>query len=101
VGCKLKAILSPNQQHSLLIAGPPEPSGARFRELEQKNAEEAESFFLGRRGAEFHLINAADGKPLTQYNLESSPVFDGMIVAHGKVLMSLQDGSVVCFGSGK
>ncbi len=83
---------------TLLIAGPPPPSGGRFRELEQDRAEQTEACFLGQLGAELHLVNAADGNSLAQYKLESSPVFDGMIVLQVKVLMSLQDGSVVCFG---
>jgi outer membrane protein assembly factor BamB len=84
---------------TILVAGPPEPPGIKTGTFERANTEVAG--FLGGRGAELHLANAQDGTPLAQYKLESSPIFDGMIVAHGKVLMSLQDGSVVCFGPGK
>ena len=53
----------------------------------------------GQRGASLCLIDAANGKSLAQYKLESSPVFDGMIVARGRVFISLEDGSLVCLGA--
>ena len=39
-----------------------------------------------------------NGKTVAEYELESSPVFDGMIAARSRIFISLQDGSLVCFG---
>ena len=64
------------------------------------NPDKAEAVFRGRDGAALCLVNAADGKPLAQYALESPPVFDGMIAARSRVFLSLEDGSIVCFGDG-
>ncbi len=83
---------------TLLLAGPPEQAEVRTGELTLQNGDKAEAAFLGRQGAALCLVDAADGKPLAQYELESSPVFDGMIAARGRIFISLEDGSLVCFG---
>lgn len=83
---------------TLLLAGPPEPASLRTNELILPDPDKAEAVFRGRHGAALCLVNATDGESLAQYELESSPVFDGMIAAQGRVFVSLEDGSVVCFG---
>ena len=83
---------------TLLLAGPPEPAEVRTGKLTLQNLDRAEAAFRGRRGAALCLVDATDGKSLAQYKLESSPVFDGMIAARGRVFISLEDGSLVCFG---
>jgi len=83
---------------SLLLAGPPERPELRTGELVVRNLDEAEAAFRGQRGAVLCLVSAADGKSLSQYKLESSPVFDGMIAAGGRIFLSLENGSLVCFG---
>ena len=83
---------------TLLLAGPPEPAELRAAELALQNPDKAEAVFQGEQGAELHLVDAADGKQLAQHKLESSPVFDGMIAAQGRVFISLDDGSLICFG---
>jgi len=44
------------------------------------------------------MVDAADGQSTAECKLESSPVFDGMIVARGRIFISSEDGSVTCFG---
>jgi len=83
---------------TLLLAGPPESAELRTSELTIQNLDKAEATFRGRRGASLCLVDATDGKSLAQYDLESSPVFDGVITARGRVFLSLEDGSLVCFG---
>ncbi|HOD80856.1 MAG: Serine/threonine-protein kinase AfsK [Planctomycetes bacterium ADurb.Bin126] len=70
----------------LLAAGPPDV-------LDEKDAYAA---FEGRKGAKLVAISAKDGKPLATRLLDSPPVFDGMIAARGRVLVSLEDGSLLC-----
>ena len=83
---------------TLLLAGPPEPAELRTSELIPPNLDEAEATFQGQRGAALCLVDATDGASLAKYELESSPVFDGMIAAQGRIFLSLENGSLVCFG---
>ena len=80
---------------TLLLAGPPEPAELRSSEMPLQNPDKAEAVFQGQQGAELHLVDAADGKSLAQYELQSSPVFDGMIAARGRIFIALEDGSLV------
>jgi hypothetical protein len=82
----------------LFLAGPPEPDDTRRSELTLKNADQVEAIFLGRQGALLYAVAAVDGRPLAEYKLESSPVFDGMIATRDRLFISLKDGSLVCFG---
>ncbi|MHC4117225.1 MAG: outer membrane protein assembly factor BamB family protein [Planctomycetota bacterium] len=82
----------------LFLAGPPELNDTRRSELILEDADKAEAAFLGRQGASLCAVAAADGRQLAEYKLESPPVFDGMIAARGQLFVSLQNGSLVCFG---
>ena len=83
---------------TLALAGPPELPELRSRELTLTDPNQAELTFRGQRGAKLLLVDATDGASLAQYELESSTIFDGMIAAQGKIFLSLEDGSVVCYG---
>ncbi len=48
-------------------------------------------------GALLRVVSTADGRTLAQYDLDSSPVFDGMIAANGRLYMALKNGKVKCF----
>ena len=82
----------------LFLAGPPELDYTRRSELTLGNPAKAEAAFLGSQGASLCVVAAADGRQLAEYELESLPVFDGMIAARGRVFASLKNGSLVCFG---
>ena len=43
------------------------------------------------------LMSKEDGRVLAKTELDSSPVYDGMAAAGGKLYVSLKNGSLVCF----
>jgi len=55
----------------------------------------------GRKGAALWSFAVADGKKLSACEIESPPVFDGMIAASGKLYIAATDGKVFCFGEPK
>ena len=73
----------------LFVAGPPDlvPEDDPLAALE------------GRMGGVLKAVRAADGSPLAEYPLRSKPVFDGLISAGGRLVMSTQEGSVVSMGA--
>lgn len=76
---------------TLFVAGPPDVM------------DEADPYaaFEGRKGAVLWSLAAADGKKLAVSELKSSPVFDGMIAAGGRLYIAATDGKVLCFGETK
>jgi hypothetical protein len=54
--------------------------------------------FEGRRGARLAAVSAKDGGQLAQCQLDAPPVFDGLIAASGHLFISLEDGSLACYG---
>ena len=52
--------------------------------------------FEGRKGARLLAVSARDGKQLSAIELESPPVFDGLIAANNHLFASLRDGSLIC-----
>lgn len=84
--------------NALFLAGPPEPTESRSASLKLEAPDKVESAFVGKQGAVIWLVSTADGKTLSEYKLDSAPVFDGMIAARRRVYITLQDGSLVCFG---
>jgi outer membrane protein assembly factor BamB len=52
--------------------------------------------FEGRRGGVICVVSARDGKKLSEYPLESLPVWNGMAAAGGQLYLTLRNGSVVC-----
>ncbi|MBA7670511.1 hypothetical protein ES703_78657 [subsurface metagenome] len=86
---------------TLFVAGPPDvvdekevfnrpdDAGIRAKVNEQTAALE------GRKGALLWVVSASDGKKLTEYNLESPPVWDGMAAANGRLYLSMKNGRVL------
>lgn len=72
----------------LFVAGPPDVFDPR----------DPYAVFEGRRGARLAAVSARDGDKLAEIELDSPPVFDGMIAADGRLFVSLTDGSIVCLG---
>lgn len=54
--------------------------------------------YEGRKGAMLSVTDKADGKVLSVCELDSAPVFDGMIAADEKLFISMVNGTVVCLG---
>jgi len=72
----------------LFIAGPPDVLDPR----------DPYAAFEGRKGAVLAVVDPETGKVLRRLPLEVPPVFDGMSAARGKLYLSLEDGSIACFG---
>lgn len=73
---------------TLFAAGPPDVL----------DADDPYAAFEGRKGAVLAAISARDGSALSQVHLDSPPVFDGLIAAGGRLVVSLEDGSVASLG---
>ena len=73
---------------TLFVAGPPD----------EFDTKDPYATFEGRKGAQLVTVLAKDGKKLTECALEAPPVFDGLIAASGRLLVALEDGSLVCLG---
>ena len=80
----VRAMLLADQ--TLWIAGPPD----------SRDLAEAAAGLEGKRGGLLWAVSASDGKRLSEYRLDSPPVFDGMAAAGGRLYLSLDDGRVLC-----
>ena len=76
---------------TLFVAGPPDVF----------DQEDPFASFEDRMGARLVAVSADDGKMLADTELDSSPVFDGLIAADGRLFASLRDGSLVCLAGEK
>jgi hypothetical protein len=54
--------------------------------------------FEGRKGGLLNIFDKLTGRRLTQYKLDSPPVFNGAAVANGKLYISLEDGTLASYG---
>jgi len=45
------------------------------------------------------IVSLVDGKKLAEIPLDSPPTYDGIAVADGKIFISLQNGTLICFGN--
>ncbi len=50
----------------------------------------------GRKGGVLAAYAASDGEKLAEYKLPAPPVWDGMAAAGGRLLLALEDGTVLC-----
>ena len=64
----------------------------------QQKLLEQEAAFNGQRGGHLWLMDAKSGKHLLKLKLNSVPVFDGMAVTQGNILLSQKNGDLVFFG---
>ena len=55
--------------------------------------------FEGRADSKLWAVNGKDGRKLSEYHLEGSPVYDGTAVTEGRVVMTMKTGKVICFAS--
>jgi len=54
--------------------------------------------FDNRQGGILEICTKKDGSVAHSFKLKSAPVYDGMAIADGRVILSLRDGTVVCYG---
>ncbi len=71
---------------TLFLAGPPD------------RAQRSIEVYRGSRGAILLAASAEDGASLGEYKLDALPVYDGLIAARGRLLLSLKDGTLLCLG---
>jgi len=93
---------------TLFIAGPPalditeedmthSPTGVEHR---QRN-EDQTLVWSGIKGAMLCAVSTEDGGLLSQVELDSLPVWDGLIAANGRLYASTAAGQVICLGQGE
>ncbi len=87
----------------LLVAGPPdvvdekEMWGRSHEPVFARKMSQQAAALAGEKGAVLWLLDKRDGGKKVEYRLDSCPVFDGMIVAGGKVLIATTDGHLQCW----
>lgn len=85
----------------LVIAGPADvlDEVSSFQTISdtatQKLLAKQDAVFRGKNGGMLQVVDAGSGETLTELELNSPPVFDGLIVVDGKVFLSTMDGHVV------
>jgi outer membrane protein assembly factor BamB len=88
----------------LVISGPPDVISEEPLEPQQYDLkrilnkfEEQNDVFAGRHHGILAIVSAKDGKILSEQKLQSPPVFNGMIIANGKVFIADMKGCIVCY----
>jgi hypothetical protein len=87
---------------TLFVAGPPDllDEQQAFSRIDdanvRRNLEDQSASFKGEKGAILMAVSAADGKTLAQYDLDNTPVFDGLIAADSRLYMTTTNGQVLC-----
>ncbi|MBT7059141.1 MAG: PQQ-binding-like beta-propeller repeat protein [Lentisphaerae bacterium] len=84
----------------LAVAGPVDLGVRQEAELAYANEPEARAAFEGKKGIFLRMCRAKDGRRLSECPLPAKPVFDGLSAANGRLFLSLQSGSLMCFGPG-
>ncbi|NOZ24409.1 MAG: PQQ-binding-like beta-propeller repeat protein [Planctomycetes bacterium] len=54
--------------------------------------------FEGRKGGILNVIDTSNGKTLSELKLPAPPVFNGAAAARGRLYLTMEDGSVACYG---
>ena len=91
---------------TMFAAGPPDIVDEEENFFFLDNAEvlaklaEQKELLRGKDGAVMWAISALDGKKLSEYKLDSLPVWDGMIASGGNLYITTMNGEVICY-SGK
>jgi len=87
---------------TLFVAGPPDVIdeennwGRTLEPAVQTKLQEQSAALEGQQGALLWALLASDGQKLSEYKLESVPVWDGMAAANGRLYLSTKDGCVSC-----
>jgi outer membrane protein assembly factor BamB len=86
-----RPVLPANSQvEALVLCGNAVLYAGRFRSLKQE--------LKAGEPAGFLLVTSTEGKKLAEFPLEAPPTYDGLAVARDRVYVSLQNGTVLCFG---
>ena len=57
------------------------------------------SALKGKQGGLLRIISKDNGKKRAEYKLESPPVYNGLAAGGGALFMTLENGSIVCYGN--
>lgn len=88
---------------TLFVAGPPDIVDEEEAFFALNDADivarlaEQSALLKGADGSRIWAVSAENGKRISEYKLDSLPVWDGMIAADGKLYMATMDGSISCF----
>ncbi len=93
----------------LFFAGPPDVVDEEyaFEKLTEKDTAiqgdlvRQDNAFNGKEGGILWSVSLNKAEKQDELKLEGIPVWDGMAVAQGRILVATQDGKVTCFGSSK
>jgi len=80
----------------LAVAGPRAWSQKDPGLLAFQNEPDARAGFEGRNGVFLRILNAADGREISESELPAMPVFDGLSAAQGRLYLATRDGKVIC-----
>jgi hypothetical protein len=83
----------------LVLAGPPSLKPYKSSPMRFVEEPEALATFRGEKGVHLQMRSATDGSILSDLQLPAMPAFDGMSAAHGRLLISLKNGQVQCYGA--
>jgi hypothetical protein len=92
---------------TIFVAGPPDilSEEETFFTLDdedvRKKLEEQEAILKGKDGSIMWAVDAKTGIKLSEYRLDSLPVWDGMAAANGSIFLSTIDGEVICYSRRK
>jgi hypothetical protein len=64
----------------------------------QELLSEQDAAMQGQRGASLLNVSTGDGTIRSGYKLPTTPVFDGIAAAHGRLFIALSDGTITCIG---
>jgi outer membrane protein assembly factor BamB len=87
----------------LAVAGPVDLSKKDREVMAFENEAESLAAFRGEKGILLRVVQASDGRRISETPIPAMSVFDGLSVANGNLYLACQDGSVNCFrpGAGK
>jgi outer membrane protein assembly factor BamB len=92
---------------TLLVAGPPDviDEEAAFQSYPDEATQEQlalqDAALRGQGGGMLQAVDADTGETLAEYSLDAPPVFDGLIVAGGRVYLATMDGRLLAFAEGR
>jgi hypothetical protein len=91
---------------TLFLAGSPKVDRKKSYELLHRQIvdryhaaptfKEIEDTITGKNGGILYAVNKGDGMKVMEMDLESIPVFDGLIAADHRLYLSLKNGEVMC-----
>jgi len=91
---------------TLLFAGPPDLIDEEYALERQavkdpaivEQLQKQDDALEGKLGFQLFAVSLKDGSRLTDLKFESTPVWDGMSTAYGRIFVATTDGKVMCLG---